>query len=140
MLKRILSIALLLSACAATPPDAPPPRWIVGKYQYSGNGIVAGKFPWDAKARLVLDPDAQYTLSVQIHVNDEKGGDTDEDESYGSYYVEGNRLVLLPADENDGGAEEFVVRNGRLTPKLGWPARLALKGFKVPDPVFVKTQ
>lgn len=140
MSKCIMLLVVLISACRAAQPDTPPPNWIIGKYHYSGNGTVAGKFPWEAKANLVLDPDAQYTLSVEVHVNDEKGGDTDSDESYGSYYVDGNRLILQPADDEEGDTEEFEIQGRRLVPKLPWPARVALRGFKVPDPMFVKTQ
>lgn len=140
MLKQIAPL-LLLVGCAASSDRTPPPEWVFGKYHYSGTGTVAGKFPWEAKSDLVLDRDGQYTLSVSVYINDEKGGDTDSDESYGSYYVEGNRLILEPANESDrGDAEEFEIRGQRLVPKIPWTARLALKGFKVPDPVFVKTE
>lgn len=132
---------LLLAGCAASSDRTPPPDWVYGKYHYSGSGTIAKKFPWEAKSDLVLDRDGQYTLSVSVYINDEEGGDTDEDESYGSYYVEGNRLVLEPANDEDAGdAEEFEIRGRQLVPKIPWTARLALKGFKVPDPVFVKTE
>ena len=141
MYQRILPVVLLLTACAAgNNADAPPPEWIVGKYHYSGSGKVAGKFPWEAKSDLVLDHDGQYTLSVSVHISDSKGGDTDEDESYGSYYVDGDRLILHPADEQGSDEDAFLIRGNRLVPKIGWPARLAMKGFRVSDPVFVKSE
>ena len=140
MLKHIVPI-LLLAGCAATNDRTPPPEWIFGKYHYSGSGTVAGKFPWQAKSDLVLDRDGQYTLSVNVHIDDEGGGDSDTDETYGSYYVEGDKLILEPANEEDhGDAEEFEIRGRQLVPQISWTARLALKGFKVPDPVFVKTE
>lgn len=140
MLKRIMSVALLLSACSAGPPDTAPPEWVVGNYHYSGSGTLAGKFPWQAKSRLVLDRDGQYTLSIEVYIKDEKGGDTDFDESYGTYYVEGNKLFLQSASDEQGDIDEIEIRGDRLKPKIPWPARVALKGFKVPDPVFVKTK
>lgn len=139
MFKRVLPLLMLLGACGATPPDQPPPEWVVGTYRYSGSGSVVKKFPWSAKADLVLDRDGQYTLSVTVHVEDEKGGDTDTEEGYGSYYVEGNRVVLQPVDK-DGDVDEFEIQGDRLIPKVGWAARLAMKGFKIPDPVFVKSK
>ena len=140
MFKRIIPLTVLLAACAAGQPETPPPDFIIGKYQYSGSGTVAKKFPWQATASLVLDRDAQYTLSVEVHINDDKGGDTEIDQSYGSYYVDGDRLILQPANDDEGETEEFEIRGRRLVPKIPWPGRLALKGFKIPDPVFVKTQ
>ena len=140
MFKHIAPL-LLLIGCAASTDRTPPPEWIFGKYHYSGSGTVAGKFPWEAKSDLVLDRDGQYTLNVSVYINDEEGGDTDTDETYGSFYVEGDRLVLQPANEEDrGDAEEFEIRGRELVPQIPWAARLALKGFKVPDPVFVKTE
>lgn len=140
MLKRIIPLAILLAACSAAPPDAAPPDWIIGTYQYSGSGTLAGKFPWQAKSNLVLDRDGQYTLAIEVYIKDEKGGDTDSDETYGTYYVEGNRLYLRSASEGNGDVEEFEIRGERLEPRIPWPARIALKGFKIPDPVFVKTK
>lgn len=140
MFKRLLPLIGLMLGCVTGNQDAPPPSWIIGKYHYAGNGVVAGKFPWDAKSDLVLDHDGQYTLSVTVHINDEKGGDTDSDESYGSYWVDEGRLILDPAnDDDDGKTEEFEIHGKRLVPKIPWPARLALKGFKIPNPEFVKS-
>lgn len=140
MFKRMLPIIVLLAGCAAKPADGPPPSWIIGKYHYSGSGTVARKFPWQAKSDLVLDRDGQYTLSVSVYIKDEKGGDTDTDESYGMYFVDGDKLILQPAHEDDSDqVEQFEIRGDRLVPKIRWPARLALKGFRIPDPVFVKT-
>jgi hypothetical protein len=137
MHKSFVALVILLAACAANRSDAPPPKWLVGKYHYSGNGTVAKKFPWEAKADLLLEADHQYTLTVSVHINDEKGGDTDSDETYGTYYVDGDKLILEAANDDD--TEEFQISNGRLIPKLPWTAKLALKGFGVSNPVFVKT-
>jgi hypothetical protein len=140
MFNRALPLLMVVAACGSNRPETPPPDWLIGKYQYTGNGSVAGKFPWDAKADLVLDRDAQYTLSVNVHISDDEGGDTDTDESYGTYYVSGDRLILEPASEDDDGdTETFRIRGKRLVPELSWTARAALKSFKVPSPVFVKT-
>lgn len=141
MLQRLLPLTVLLAACAAGPAnDSPPPQWIVGKYHYAGSGVVAKKFPWDAKGDLVLDRDAQYTLSFSVHINDDNGGDTDTDESYGSYRVVGDRLILEPANEGDSDdPQELEIRGHTLVPRLPWAARLALKGFHVPNPEFVKS-
>jgi hypothetical protein len=139
MFKQILPAVALLLACSSPGYEAPPPDWVVGTYRYSGSGTVAKKFPWKAKADLVLDRDAQYTLSVEVHLDDAKGGDTDSESSYGSYYVEGNRLVLQPVADDGGDNEEFEIRGRTLVPQINWAARLALKGFQIPDPVFVKT-
>ena len=141
MLKRLLPCLLLMGACGVSHPESAPPEWLIGTYQYSGSGRIAKKFPWSAKADLVLDHDGQYTMNVTVHVNDDKGGDTDTEESYGTYRVDGNRLFLQPAKEDkDGDVEEFEIRGRQLVPKIGWPARLALKGFRIPDPVFVKSE
>lgn len=141
MLKRMIPLIGLVAACATHDHDAPPPAWIVGKYHYAGNGSVAKKFPWEATSDLVLDHDGQYTLSVNVHINDEKGGDTDSDDSYGSYHVDDGKLILEPAHDNDdGNTEEFEIRGRRLAPKIPWPARLALKGFHIPNPEFVKAE
>lgn len=139
MLKRTLPIIILMLACTATGSDAPPPDWVIGTYRYSGSGKVANKFPWEAKANLVLDRDGQYTLAIEVHLDDAKGGDTDSSSSYGSYYVAGNRLVLLPVND-DGDTDEFEIRGHTLVPRINWAGRLALKGFKIPDPEFVKTE
>jgi hypothetical protein len=141
MFKRWLPLAVLLAGCAAKQAEGPPPAWIVGKYHYAGSGTVAGKFPWQAKSDLVLDRDGQYTLSVSVHIDDEKGGDTDSDDSYGTYFVDGNKLILEPASEDDSDdAEQFEIHGKKLVPRIGWTARLAMRGFKVPSPVFVKTE
>ncbi|MGQ0815301.1 MAG: hypothetical protein ACT4O1_12720 [Gemmatimonadota bacterium] len=64
-----LAPLLLLLGCAVTPSDSsPPPDWIVGKYQYSGSGTLAGKFPWQAKSDLLLDRDGQYTLGITVYI------------------------------------------------------------------------
>ena len=140
MFKRVLPCFLLLAgACGATHNDTAPPDWLIGKYHYVANGTVAKKFPWDAKANLVLDHDGQYTLDFTVHINDDKGGDTDSDESYGTYRVKGTKLILEPAND-DGDVKEMEIQGDRLVPKIGWPARLALKGFRIPDPVFVKSE
>lgn len=143
MIKRILSLppllaAMLLGACAAgTADDRTPPEWLIGSHQYSGSGVIAKKFPWRAEAVLVLDRDRRYTLTVTGHIEDDDGGDSDTDESYGSYEVRGDRVVLFPVrgDEFDG----LLMQNGRLVLHLPWPARLVMRGFRVPAPVFVKT-
>src|SRR5215216_3430609 len=141
MFKQIIPLVMVCSACTATDSDVPPPEWLVGQYQYSGNGTFARKFPWQAKADLVLDKDGQYTFTMNVHINDEKGGDTDADESYGTYRVDGNRLVLKPADGDESGdTHEFEIRGRRLIPKFGWPTRLAMRGFRIPDPQFVKSE
>lgn len=139
MFKRILPL-LVLAGCAAAPGDrTPPPDWVVGTYTYTGNGTVVGKFPWDAKSDLVLDKDGQYTMTFTVHIDDDEGGDSDTDEDYGSYRVEGTRLILEPVKKDgDGGDLVLDIRGNRLEPAIPWPARLALKGFKIPDPVFVK--
>ena len=138
MYRKLLPFALFLAACGAGRSDDPPPDWIVGKYHYAESGTVAGKFPWEVKSDLILEKDGQYTLSIMIHLDDEQGGDTDTDESYGAYYVEGRKVFLEPAREQDASIPEFEVRDGRLIPKMNWATRLAMKGMKV-DPVFVKT-
>lgn len=141
MFKRSLPyVLLMLAACSASQPETKPPEWLIGTYQYSGNGRIAKKFPWEAQGNLVLDHDGQYTLRVTVHVNDEKGGDTDSDESYGTYRVQGSKLVLQPANEDDDGdVEEFEIRGHQLVPRFPWPVRMALKGFRIEDPVFVKS-
>lgn len=141
MLKRTLLplLVMIIAACAARTADEPPPSWIVGKYHYSGSGSVAKKFPWDAQSDLLLDRDGQYTLSVTVHIED-KEGSTNHNESYGSYYVDGTRLVLQPASEDDDdGEQKFDIRGKQLVPEIKWTARLALKGLRIPSPVFVKT-
>jgi hypothetical protein len=140
MFKKMLPLVLLLAACAAKAPDEAPPSWIIGKYHYSGNGTLAKKFPWDAQSDLVLDRDGQYTMSVRVHVNADKGKDEDEHESYGTFYVDEGRVILQPANEEDSGdSEEFRIEGRRLVPKMPWMATLAMKGFRVPAPVFLKT-
>jgi len=141
MFKCCLPLVLLLAGCAAKQAEGPPPAWIVGKYQYSASGTVARKFPWQAKSDLVLDRDGQYTLAFSVHITDEKGGDTDSDDSYGTYYVDGNKLILEPANDqnSDDDVEQLEIEGNRLVPRIGWTARLALRGFRIPDPVFVKT-
>lgn len=139
MLKRILPpLVIFVAACAARSSDEPPPSWIVGKYHYSGNGQVAHKFPWDAQSDLVLDRDGQYTLSVTVHIED-KEGSTNHNETYGSYYVDGTKLVLQPADDDHGDDQSFEIRGKQLVPEIKWTGRLALKGLKIPAPIFVKT-
>lgn len=139
MIKRMLPFVVLM-ACTSAPPDhAAPPDSVVGTYRYTGSGTVVGKFPWTAESDLVLDHDGQYTLTFTVHIDDEKGGDADTDEDYGSFYVDGDRIVLEPAGD-DAGSNMVLAMNGkRLEPTLGWPARLAMKGFRIPSPVFVKT-
>src|SRR5688572_22125039 len=98
MFKRIIPLVVVVG-CGAAPGDhSPPPESVIGTYRYSANGTVAGKFPWDAQSDLVLDRDGQFTLKFTVHINDDEGGDTDTDEDYGSYYVEGDVLVLEPAN------------------------------------------
>ena len=131
---------MLVAGCAAAPGDhPPPPEYVIGTYRYSASGSVAGKFPWDAQSDLVLDRDGQFTLKFTVHIDDKEGGDTDSDEEYGSYYVEGDVLTLEPAEGSDGDKPlTFNIIGDRLEPKIRWPARVALKGFRIPDPVFVK--
>jgi hypothetical protein len=139
MFKRILPL-VLVAACAAAPGDhPPPPESVIGTYRYSASGSVAGKFPWDAQSDLVLDRDGQFTLRFTVHIDDKEGGDTDSDEDYGSYYVEGDVLTLEPADGSDSEKGfTFNIIGNRLEPNLPWPERAVLKGFRIPDPVFVK--
>ena len=129
------ALILSLTACGANRPDEPPPEHVIGKYTYVGKGSVA-KQNWDARAELLLERDGQYTLDLRLHIADEDEHET----SFGTYYVTGDKLVLEPADENEhDGFEEFVIRENRLEPKMGWQAKLGLKALKV-DPVFVKAE
>lgn len=125
-------VLALVSSCAAAGNDQPPEH-LIGKYTYQDTGRLA-KRPWAVDAVLVLERDAQYTLDVNLDVDN----DDEHESSYGSYRVKGDRLILDPAHENkDSEAHEFLIDGDRLTPRLGWGARLALKGLKV-TPVFVK--
>lgn len=125
---------LVLTACAGThADDAPPPEHVIGKYSYQEKGTLA-KHPWNVAAALVLERDAQYTLDLRIDID----GDDDHETSYGSYRVDGDRLILDPADGSEyDDLEEFTIQDDRLVPRLGWGAKLVLKGLKV-NPVFVK--
>ena len=126
-------VLALLSSCAAAGNDQPPPEHLLGKYTYQDTGRLA-KRPWAVEAALVLERDAQYTLDVNLNVDN----DDEHESSYGSYRVKGDMLILDPAHENkDSEAHEFLIEGDRLTPKLGWGARMALKGLKI-NPVFVK--
>ena len=131
-----LSIALMLvAACAGTGPDQPPPDYVIGKYTYQDTGKLA-KHPWKVNASLVLERDAQYTLELNFNIDN----DDEHETSYGTYRVVENKLILDPADGTDyDDFEEFTIEDGRLVPKLGWGARLALKGLKA-NPVFVKAE
>ena len=131
-----LAAALLLAiaGCGARHTE-PPPEHLIGKYVFEDKGSIR-KHPWDVKAALVLERDGQYSLDFQINIHDEK----ENEAGYGTYYVEGDRLVLDPADNVDqDDLTEFQIQGSRLIPKLGWGARMALKGLKV-DPVFVKAE
>lgn len=126
---------LALAACAGTHSDEPPPEHLIGKYDYQGKGTVA-KHPWTVHAALVLERDAQYTLDLRFNIDD----DDEHESSFGTFRVHENRLILDPADGSDhGDFDEFTIDGNRLVPKLGWGARLALKGLKV-NPVFVKAE
>jgi len=130
-----LAAILLVAACAGTHTDEPPPKELIGKYTYQDRGTLA-KHPWNVNVSLVLDADAQYTLDLRLHI-----GDDDEHEtSYGTYSVAGDKLILDPADGSEyDDFDEFTIDGNRLVPKLGWGARLALKGLKL-TPVFVKAE
>lgn len=147
MNSRLLALApacllvLSIAGCNAAPPRSDTPEWLIGKYHYSGNGRVAKKFPWDAKADLLLDKDGQYNMTVTVHIEDDNGGDTDNEDNYGTYYVSGDKLILQPANQDDvDETYEFLIQGKKLIPKLPWVARAAIKGFKIPDPVFTKTE
>lgn len=139
MFKRLLPLVALV-ACSNAPGDhPPPPDSLIGTYHYSGSGSVAGKFPWEARSKVVLDRDGQYTFGITIHIDDGEGGETDSDEDHGWYRVEGDQLILEAANR-DAADEDLVfeINGNELVPSIPWPARLALKGFRVPDPVFVR--
>jgi hypothetical protein len=127
--------ALALAGCAGTHSEQAPPEHLIGKYAYQGKGTVAN-VPWAVDAALVLERNAQYTLDLRLNIDD----DDEHETGYGSYRVEGDKLILEPADEsNYDDFDEFTIEGDRLVPKLGWGAKLALKGLKV-DPVFVKAE
>lgn len=136
MTRTTLMLALLaLTGCAATGSDQPPPEHVIGKYAFQDKGTLA-KHPWTVNAALVLDRDAQYTLDLRLLVD----GDDEHETSYGTYRVDGDKLILDPADDsNYDDFDEFTIEGDRLVPKLHWPARLALKGLKI-NPVFVKAE
>lgn len=127
---------LALAACTGThTEEAPPPEHMIGKYAYQGKGSLA-KHPWTVNAAIVLERDAQYTLDLRVNIDD----DDEHETSYGTYRVRENRLILDPADGSDyDDFDEFTIDGNRLVPKLGWGAKLALKGLKV-NPVFVKAE
>jgi uncharacterized protein YceK len=134
-MKRItLSLAIaVLSGCGTAHPDEAPPEHMIGKYTYQDGGSIA-KHPWNVDAALVLERDAQYTLELNFKIADEDEHET----SYGTFYVDGDKLILDPADESGRhDITEFSIKGDRLTPKLGWGTRVALKGIKA-KPVFVK--
>ncbi len=82
----------------------------------------------------MLDADAQYTLDLRIHIDE----DDEHETSYTTYSVVGDKLILDSADGSEyDDFDEFTIEGNRLVPKLGWGARLALKGLKL-NPVFVK--
>jgi hypothetical protein len=125
--------ALALAACAGTHTEEAPPEHLIGKYAYQGKGTLV-KHPWTVNAALVLERDAQYTLDLRVHIED----DDEHETSYGTYRVQGDKLILDPADGSSyDDFDEFAIEGDRLVPKLGWGARLAFKGLKV-NPVFVK--
>jgi hypothetical protein len=129
------AFAFALLACAGTRADQVPPEHVIGKYEYAGSGSVA-KHAWRANAELILDRDAQYTMDIRFRIADEDEHET----GYGTYRVRGDKVILEPADGTEmDDFDEFTIQNNRLVPKLGWPARLALKGLKV-NPVFVKAE
>ena len=133
---KTLALAGLLftvAACASNRTD--PPEHLLGKYVFEDKGSVRNH-PWHVKADLVLERDAQYTLDFRINIKDEN----ENESSYGTFYVDGDKIVLEPADDVDqSDLTEFQIQENRLIPKLGWGARLALKGLKV-KPVFVKAE
>ena len=125
--------AAVFSSCGTAHPDEAPPEHIIGKYTYRDGGSIANH-PWKVDAALVLERDAQYTLELHLNIADEDEHET----SYGTFYVDGEKLVLDPADESGRhDITEFAIAGNRLTPKLGWSTRVALKGIKA-SPVFVK--
>ena len=132
----VLTVLLIvLAGCGTNRPDQPPPERVIGKYKYVGKGSVA-KQSWDARAELLLEHDGQYTMDLRLHI-----GDEDEHESsFGTYYVQGDRLVLEPADDEEhDGFNEYIIRGDSLQPKMGWHTKLGLKALKV-QPVFVKAE
>jgi hypothetical protein len=128
-------IVLALAGCAGTHTEQAPPEHLIGKYAYQGKGTLA-KHPWSVNAALVLERDAQYTLDLRLNVDD----DDEHETSYGTYRVQDDKLILDPADGSDHDEfNEFMIQDNRLVPKLGWGAKLALKGLKL-NPVFVKAE
>ena len=127
--------AVLVAGCAAAPPDQPPPEHVLGKYTFHETGKLV-KHPWILDAVLVLERDAQFTLEVNFNIDN----DDEHETFYGSVHVEGDKVILHHADGGDHNEiHEFVMEGNTLKPKLGWGARLALKGLKF-DPVFVKAE
>jgi hypothetical protein len=98
---------------------------VVGTYVFDANGNPLGKLPWSAHAELELRPDGRYELRVATVINRE----TEEETSWGRYRVNGDRLILFSAHDDD--AFEFRITPDRLVFDGKWAARLALKAIGV---------
>lgn len=127
----LLSTAFLLAACARESARANVPADLTGTYTFVGVDTTRG-VPWAARIELALAQDSTFQFEMRLRVKED---DEQETES-GSYRVEGDRLVLVGADQKEQFA--LAIRGDSLVLDAGWVAMAALRLIGVPRPVLIK--
>jgi hypothetical protein len=132
----IAAIAVLAVGCRGSASD-PVPASLPGSYVYAGKGSTFRK-PWEFSARLDLNANGRYTLTLDKTI---EGSKDPTETNAGSFVVSGNHIQLRedtrqPDRSHD--MHKLLIKSDSLIAEVGWTAELFIKGVGAPNVVFVK--
>jgi len=133
----LVTLSSLGAACRGTPDSDPIPAAVPGSYVYAASGATLKKIQWQFAAKLELERDGTFELTLDKTVN---GAKDPTERTKGTYIVSGDKVWITGVE---GGRENrdrhaLVIKADSLVGQIGWTAHMVLRGLGAPDPVFVK--
>ena len=107
---------------------------MLGTYRFDANGDLLNKVEWGATVELELQADDRYRLRVFTKAE----GKAEEETSWGTFRVRGDRLILTSAHDN--ARHSFTIDGDKLQFDASWKAKVALRMIGVEDAYMKKVQ
>jgi hypothetical protein len=107
---------------------------VLGTYRFDANGDLLNKVEWGATVELELQADDRYRLRVLTKAE----GKSEEETSWGTFRVRGDRLILTSAHDNE--RHSFTIDGDKLQFDASWKAKVALRMIGVEDAFMMKVQ
>ena len=133
----VFLLSSLVPGCSNAPESDPIPAAVPGSYVYAATGTTLKKIPWQFAAKLELERDGTFQLTLDKTVN---GAKDPTETTRGTYVVSGDKVWITGVE---GGRENrdrhaLVIKADSLVGEIGWTTHIVLRGLGAPDPVFVK--